>query len=261
MSTSQAIDLSDDDAAAEAVGAVVRPGAPSGVAQTPGILALAWPAVVGNLLMSVVGIVDIKIVGSLGAEAVAAVTTGHRIFFISQGVVMALTAGTTAMVARAWGAGDRDEAGRITRASMYIGLILAVALAVPCIAFADELVGVFELDAATLAEAADFVRTISMFNVAFSIAIVIGSAVRAAGDTRTPLWIGAVTNVVNVFLVYAMVYGRFGFPSMGVRGAALASGLAYSVGAFISVVLWLKGWFRVGVDGFPLHIHQQETFS
>jgi putative MATE family efflux protein len=175
------------------------------------------------------------------------VTTGQRIFFISQGVLMALTAGTTAMVARAWGAGDRDEAGRVTRASVVIGAALSVALAISCIVFADELSGIFKLDPTTLVEAADFIRMMSLFNVAFSLVMVIGSAVRAAGDTITPLWIGALTNVVNVFLLYGLVFGRFGFPAMGVRGAALANGVAFAVGAVISIVMWVRGWLVVGV--------------
>jgi len=247
VSTSEAINLNESVAAEEPLGSGASPAAPSARQQMPGILKLAWPAVVSNLLMSVVGIVDIKIVGSLGAEAVAAVTTGHRIFFVTLGILMALTAGTTAMVARAWGAEDPDEAGRVTRASLVLGLVLAVVLAIPCMLFADQLVGVFKLDAATLADAASFIRTICFFNLAFAVAMVIGSAMRAAGDTITPLWIGAFTNVVNVFLVYGMVFGRFGFPEMGVRGAALASGLAYTAGAVISLVMWLKGWLRIGV--------------
>lgn len=247
MSTSEAINLNESVAAEEPLGSGASPAAPSARQQMPGLLKLAWPAVVSNLLMSVVGIVDIKIVGSLGAEAVAAVTTGHRIFFVTLGILMALTAGTTAMVARAWGAEDPDEAGRVTRASLVLGMVLAVVMAIPCMLFADQLVGVFKLDAATLADAASFIRTICFFNLAFAVAMVIGSAMRAAGDTITPLWIGAFTNVVNVFLVYGMVFGRFGFPEMGVRGAALASGLAYTAGAVISLVMWLKGWLRIGV--------------
>lgn len=247
MSTSQAVEVSEeavDVDSLDATSVVVTPGS---LGQAPGILQLAWPAVIGNLLMSVVGIVGIKVVGVLGTEAVAAVTTGHRIFFVSQGVLMALTAGTTAMVARAWGAGERDEAGRVTRASVILGSSLAVALAIPCILFADELVGIFKLDPVTLASAADFIRWISLFNVAFALMMVIGSALRAAGDTITPLWIGALTNVVNVYLLYGMVFGRYGFPDLGVRGAALASGVAFAIGAVISLVMWLKGWMVVGV--------------
>jgi putative MATE family efflux protein len=214
--------------------------------RTPGILQLAWPAIAGNLAYAVVGIVDIKIVGSLGASAVAAVTTGHRIFFVLQAMLIALTAGTTAMVARAWGAGDRAEAERVTKASLLVCVGLAAALTVPAIVFADQLAGIFKIDPEAVRQAATFIRWLSLFNVAFAVAMVIGAALRAAGDTLTPLFIGLVTNVVNVFLVYGMVYGRFGLPALGVAGAAIASGLAFSVGALIYLSMWLRGWLRLG---------------
>ncbi len=213
--------------------------------EMPGILRLAWPAVLSNLAYSMVGLVDIKIVASLGSSAVAAVTTGHRIFWILQAVMIAVTAGTTALVARAWGADDRAEAARITRASMVLCCAIAGVMTLPAVLFADRLVSIFELDAATLDSSAAFIRIMSLFNVAFAISMVIGSALRAAGDTMTPLWIGLVTNVLNVFLVYGLVYGRFGLPAMGVEGAALASGLSLLAGSLVSLFLWRGGYLRV----------------
>jgi putative MATE family efflux protein len=248
----------DEDAARGSEGAADRPeaaGARAGDGRegtqrtdlTPSILQLAWPAVLGNLAYSLVSVVDIKIVGSLGASAVAAVTTGNRIFFVVQAFLIALTAGTTALVARAWGAGDRDEADRVTKASLALSVGIALTLTVPSVVFADELAGIFKLDPEAVSQAASFIRVLSCFNVAFAVAMVLGAAVRAAGDTLTPLWIGLVTNVVNVFLVYGLVYGRFGFPALGVQGAAIASGCAFGVGGLISLVMWWRGWLRVGV--------------
>lgn len=211
----------------------------------PGILRLAWPAVLANLGFSTVGLVDIKIVGSLGSSAVAAVTTGNRIFFVLQAVLIAVTAGTTALVARAWGGGDRDEAERVTQASMWVCGGVALVMTIPAVLYADAIAQVFDLDAATLADAGRFIRILSLFNVTFAVSMVIGSAIRAAGDTMTPLWIGLLTNVVNIFLVYGMVHGHFGFPAMGVGGAALASGLAFAFGGVVSVALWLGGGLRI----------------
>ncbi len=209
--------------------------------KTPGILRLAWPAVAGNLAYSMVGLVDIKIVGSLGASAVAAVTTGHRIFWILQAIMIAVTAGTTALVARAWGARDPEEAALVTRASLLLCTLIAALMTLPAVLLADELAGIFALDAATLADAADFIRILSLFNVAFAVSMVIGSALRAAGDTMTPLWIGLATNVINVALVYGLVYGRFGMPAMGVPGAALATGLSLLAGSLVCLALWWRG--------------------
>jgi putative MATE family efflux protein len=212
----------------------------------PGVWELAWPAILGNLLYSTVGLVDIKIVGSLGAPAVAAVTTGHRMFFILQAVLMAVTAGTTALVARAWGADDRTEAERVTRASALVCLVLATILMVPGLVFADALARFFRLDEETVQLAAGFIRWLSAFNVAFALFFVVGVALRAAGDTRTPLWVGAFTNVVNVVLDYGLVYGELGFPALGVRGAAIASGVAFASGAVVLLGLWLTGRLRLG---------------
>lgn len=212
-----------------------------------GILQLAWPAICGNLLMSTVGLVDIKIVGSLGPFAVAAVTTGNRMFFVLQGVLMAVTAGTTALVARAWGGGNRVEAERVTRVSLAVCVGLSLLMAIPGLVWAEALAGVFEgLDAKAVAAAADFIRILSCFNVMFAVSFVLSTACRAAGDTLTPLWIGAVTNVINVGLVYVLVYGAFGIPSYGVAGAAIANGLAFSVGACVFLWKWLRGTLVIG---------------
>jgi len=210
-----------------------------------GIWELAWPAIVGNLLYSTVNLIDMKIVGALGAPAVAALTTGNRIFFVLQAVLMAITTGTTALVARAWGAGDRDEAARVTRASILVCAVLALVASIPGIAFAPELAGIFRLDPESHDLATVYIRWISAFNVVFAVGFSVSASLRAAGDTFTPLWIGAVTNVVNVFFAYGLVFGLFGFPRLGVAGAAIAAGAAFGVGALLSVGLWVGGRLRV----------------
>jgi len=210
---------------------------------------LAWPAILSNLLYAVIGIVSIKIVGTLGASAIASVTTGHRIFFALQAVLMAVSAGTTALVARSWGAQDYFEAARVTSASMWIGNVVALILTVPCFFFSEYIAGIFGLGEETTREAAIFIRYLSVFNIAFSVNMVLSAALRAAGDTKTPLWIGVLTNIVNVVLVYTLVYGKFGFPAMGVPGAAIANGLSFLFGALILLGMWYGGKMRVGVGG------------
>ena len=213
--------------------------------RTPGILGLAWPAVLGNLGFSLVGFVDIKIVGSMGPSAVAAVTTGNRLFWIVQAVLIAVTAGTTARVARAWGAGDRLEADRVTQASIGICVVLAIVVTVPTFIFAPALAGIFDLDVKATAGAVQFIRVLSLFNVAVAFNMAVGAGIRAAGDTMTPLWIGLLMNILNIFLVYALVYGRLGFPEMGVVGAALANGLAFLAGGIVVAGLWLSRMLRI----------------
>ncbi|MEE8557177.1 MAG: MATE family efflux transporter, partial [Myxococcota bacterium] len=105
---------------------------------------------------------------------------------------------------------------------------------------------VFRLEEETIGLAATFIRWMSLFNVAFALNFVLGTALRAAGDTRTPLWIGVITNVINVVLVYGLVYGRLGLPSLGVAGAAIANGIAFSATAVLFLVLWWRGLLVLG---------------
>jgi putative MATE family efflux protein len=188
-------------------------------------------------------------IGSLGASAVASVTTGHRIFFALQAILMAVSAGTTAMVARSWGAKDYEEAARVTSVSLWIGNCVAIGLTIPCFLFAEEIAGVFGLDKETTRQAGEFIRYLSVFNIAFAINMVLSAALRAAGDTKTPLWIGVLTNIINVLLVYVLVFGKFGMPAYGVPGAALANGISFLVAAGILVLLWYGGKLKVAVGG------------
>jgi len=217
----------------------------------PGVWSLAWPAILGNLLFSTVGFIDLKIVGSLGPPAVAAVTTGNRIFFVVQAVFVAVTTGTSALVARAWGAGDRDEAERLTQISVWLCVTLSLPFAVGGSLFAHPIASLFRLEPETVDLAATFIRWLAPFQVAVSAGFVLGAALRAAGDTRTPLWIGALTNVLNVILLYGLVYGRLGLPKLGVAGAAIASGLAFSMGTLLFLVMWRRGrlLLRTGPPG------------
>ncbi|MDA0977370.1 MAG: MATE family efflux transporter [Proteobacteria bacterium] len=214
-----------------------------------GIWALAWPAIFTNLLFSVIGIVSIKIVGALGADAVAAVTTGHRLFFGLQAVLMAISAGTTALVARAWGARNFEEGARVTSVSLWIGNVVALVLMVPCLFFGYEIASVFGLSEEPTRLAGEFIQYLSVFNIAFSVNMVLGAALRAAGDTRTPLWIGVITNIINVIGVYLLVHGLYGFPAMGVSGAAVANGVAFGVGALIFLYLYYGGKILVKPGG------------
>ena len=203
-----------------------------------GVWELAWPSIIGNLLNSSVSMVGAVAVGSLGAGALAAATVGERIFFVLQAFLMAVTAGTTALVARAWGGGDRAEAARVTRSSVFICLGVSSVAGIIGAAFARELAGIFQLEQATLELAATYIRWLMAFNPAFAVFFALAAALRAAGDARTPLFMGTLANVLNGALLFPLVFGSFGFPSLGVRGAALAGGSAFSISSALFLWLW-----------------------
>jgi putative MATE family efflux protein len=213
--------------------------------ERPGIWELAFPSILSMLSFTMVGLVQTKFVGELGAQALAAVGAGQRVFFAMQAILMAVSAGTTALVARAWGAGDYQEASRVTMASLVLAGAFSAVVMVLGYFFAPMIAGVFGLDPATLKMAADNIRWLCLFNVAFAVNFILGAALRASGDAWSPLWISGAVNVVNIPLLYVFVFGTFGFPRMGVAGAAVAAGISFSVGGAILLGLWVKQKFRV----------------
>jgi putative MATE family efflux protein len=206
---------------------------------------LAWPTVIANLLQSTVGLVDVKVVGSLGASAVAAATAGHRLFFVLQAVLMAAVAGTTAFVARAWGAGDHEEASGVVVDSLKLGVLIALIMGATGVMIAEPFAAFLDLAGETKRLAVTYTRWLSCFTVAYAIAFVLAAGLRAAGDTKTPLWIGVIGNVVNIALLYMLVYGGLGAPKLGIAGAAVAGGTAFSAGAVLVSILWLRGRLAV----------------
>jgi putative MATE family efflux protein len=218
-----------------------------GTGTTRRVWALAWPAILTNLLQSLVGIVGAAVVSrQLGTAAISATGVGGRIFFTQQVVLMTITTGTMALVARAWGAEDRAEAERITRTSLWLCGALALIVMVPCIAFAHALVGVFGLDGPTTDLAATYVRWVSLSAFPFAMAMVIATALRAAGDTRTPLWISIAGASLNILALWALVGGGLGVKPLGVAGAAIANSVGALVGAAISLWLWRRGSLALG---------------
>ncbi len=213
--------------------------------ERPGIWELAFPSILSMLSFTMVGLVQTKFVGELGAQALAAVGAGQRVFFAMQAVLMAVSAGTTALVARAWGAGDYDEAARVTMASLVLAGVFSAAVMVIGYFFAPAIAGVFGLDPVTLEMASSNIRWLCIFNVAFAVNFILSAALRASGDAWSPLWISGAVNVVNIPLLYLFVFGMYGFPEMGVAGAAVAAGISFSFGAVILLGLWLKQKFRV----------------
>ena len=211
----------------------------------PSLFGLAFPSILANLLYSGVAIVQMKFVGTLGPEALAAIGVGQRVFFALQAVLMAVSAGTTALVARAWGANDTVEASRVTMASLVAGSAFALAVTVPGILAAAPVASIFGLDPHTTELAAANVRWMSAFNLAFAANFILGAALRAAGDAWSPLWIGAGVNVLNVPLLYVFVFGHYGFPQMGVAGAAVAGGISFTIGAAVMLAIWLAQGFRL----------------
>lgn len=216
-------------------------GAPSRAELRRTTWALAWPVIFSFSIESLVGLCDTLMVGRLGATAVAAVGVGVQLLGAVDAGLFAVGMGSLAIVARHIGAREPAEAEETVRQSIVAAAVVAVLAIVPVAVWAPELVAAFRVDADVVAAATPFVRRVLLGVPAGAALFVIVSSLRGAGDTRTPLAIGIVVGVVNVVLAYVLIFGRFGFPALGVLGAATATATAFITGALLGLVLLARG--------------------
>lgn len=205
-----------------------------------GVWELAWPSTALFASQALVGLVDFVFVGALGGDALAAVGVAMQIHFLGFAALTAVTTGTLAIVARETGAGRLDAAGRATRTSVGLAAVTgaAVMLAYP---FAEELVAALGLAPEVVGLGARCLRVLLLFQIPLAVGATLWMALRGAGDVRTPLLFGLITNAINAVADYALIFGRLGAPELGAVGSAVASGIAFVSGMALGLWLWERG--------------------
>ncbi len=207
--------------------------------QIRGVWQLAWPSIVTFALQSSVGLIDLVFVSHLGSDVVAGVGVGSQLQFTALSMIAAIATGTVALVARATGAGDQPRADSVVRASLILatGLGLVLTAAAP---YCDAYVSLFGVEPEVVAIGGSYLRILMFGGVPLAISIAFASAMRGAGDVRTPLVVGLVMNIANVIGDYMLIFGHWGAPELGADGSALATALSFTLAAAIYVALWLS---------------------
>ena len=183
--------------------------------------------------------------GGLGPDAIAAAVTGQRVTFILQAVLTGVLAGSTALIARNWGAKNKEEAGIFFTRTVQLVLFIALITSIIIWHFAEPLVTFFGLKGDALTLSIEYLRSIAPFYIAFGCGLGLITALRAVGDVKTPMIIGVIMNLFAIFFMLVFVNGWLGFPEYGVRGAALGIGLSFLIGAILLIVFWLSNQLPV----------------
>jgi len=205
------------------------------------IWALSWPVIVTFSLESVVGLVDMLMVGRLGAVAVAGVGVGMQILSAVTAAMFAVGTGALAVVARNIGAGRKSEADTALYQSLLVAGALGALTALPVIIWTPLAVRAFGVEEAVVGAGTAYTRWLLLGVPADAVVFVAALGLRGAGDMRTPLMVGATVGTLNVLGNYALIFGHFGCPALGVQGAAIASALSFAGGAVLSLALLARG--------------------
>ena len=212
------------------------------------VIHLAWPMVVGNVLQNAFNVVDMIFVGRLGPDAIGAVAVCGLLMQITWTLLVGVAIGTTAMVARFYGSGDKTSAGKTAMQSLALGVLVSLALVVLDNTAGEEILKALGATDSVLALGSGYLHIV--FNGSFTLILFFlsSSVMRGVGDSLTPMIIMGVATCINIALDPLLIFGIWIFPEMGVRGAALATVIAQGIAMVSGLAVLFTGRTRVRVD-------------
>lgn len=212
------------------------------------VFRLSLPVLLSSLFQRLVGIVDIFLTGGLGASAIAATGLGQLLIYCTMTIFWGLATGTTVVIAHRTGAGRKEEAQRAAGTALLFCLGLTVVVSVAGAYGGGELVRLMGATPEVLLLADEYIRLVFLWLIWTTGVNILSAIMHGAGDTRTPMTAILLVNILHILLAWPLIYGTFGMPALGVKGAAIAINLSEFIGC--SYLLWQafrKGYLRVGL--------------
>lgn len=199
-------------------------------------LSIAWPAVLEFFFVSIAGFIDTFMVSSLGPAAIAAIGLTIQPKFLSLSVFFAINAAVSALIARRQGEGKRDKANVTLTTALYIMVFFVIFVDLLMIPFAGKILELAGSNTETHKLAYDYYMIIMIGLIFNALSMLINAAHRGCSNTQIAFISNMVSSVVNISLNFLLIDGRFGFPKMGVRGAALATVLGTVVATIMCLI-------------------------
>ena len=216
----------------------------------PAVWKLAWPAMLTNIISGLQGIIDHAMVGNfVGFTGNAGIGVAMQIWIVLIVFIMSVFTGMSVLVARFVGAGDAEKADRTVYQAFLTATGISIGILAPVGYFAAPvLLPMVNAAPAVQAEALPFLRIMMIFSSGMLIFFMLGGALRAAGDARTPAVLGIAMTALNIVLNIVFIRGVGPIPAYGTAGAAMGTVIASSLVAIYALwKLWRGGW----VVSFP----------
>lgn len=203
---------------------------------------LAWPIVADGLFQTALDLTNLALLGRLGAVVLSGVGAATQLIQLGVAALAAVSVGGMVLTAQARGADDRHGAGRVAGQALLTSLLLGLLAGIPAALFATPLLRLIGASPEVAARGADYFRLAALFFPALAAMTVGAALLRGAGDSRTPMTVTALTNLINVVLAAGLIYGP---PRLGVLGAAWGAATARTCGALLLLaLLWRGGQLR-----------------
>lgn len=211
------------------------------------VVNLSLPVLLSSLFQRLVSIVDIFLVGGLGAAAIAATGLGQLLIFVTMTVFWGLATGTTVVIAHLWGGGHHQEARRAAFAAFIACGIMAVFASAAGWAYGTDLAELLGAKGEVIVFADGYIRLVFIW-FGFTAGLNILSAImHGRGDTRTPMEAIILVNILHVALAWPLIYGKLGMPRLEAIGAAYAINISECCGfAYLLFHAFRKKQLKIG---------------
>ncbi|GAA0179393.1 MATE family efflux transporter [Clostridium sediminicola] len=217
---------------------------------------LALPAITEMLLQTFMGVADTAMVGSLGGYAIAAVSLSDNPIMVMLAFFAAISVGTTALVARFVGAKEHKNVKYAITQSLYLSIFFSIIFTIGALFLSKNIVVWMGAEKDVIPFAITYLRIILLGLPALIITMIMSGALRGAGDTKTPMIVNGLSNIINVICNFILIFNNrtisFNIPllnkemsiflpgaNLGVTGAAIAT----TLGRIIALILILKVLF------------------
>lgn len=199
-------------------------------------LNMSVPAIIESFFSAFAGLIDSLMVSSLGANAVAAVGLTTQPKFLGLSVFIAMNVALSALVARRFGENKRKEANEIMYTAIFMIVGLSVVLGILFTVFAPQIMTLCGSSPETHNDAVIYYRIVMGGMIFNCVQMGINSAQRGAGNTKITMRTNITSSTLNIIFNYLLINGHFGFPALGITGAALATVLGTVVASVMSIV-------------------------
>ena len=209
------------------------------------VINIAIPVALQSMLQSSFSMIDQIMVGQLGEKSIAAVEIAGKPGFIYSVVVGAVCTIAGIMISQYIGKKDRESEEKSICVNFLVMMLTGIAFFFISRMFPLQFIRLFTNDARVISEGSVYLGIIGWTFIPLGITNIFGAAIRCRGKSSWPLYVGFVSATLNTGLNYCLIFGNYGMPMLGVKGAAYASVISQVAGAVLIIVMFFRLYGRI----------------
>lgn len=190
------------------------------------VYSLAVPVALQNLLASVLNTLDTTMISSLGDYAISAVGLANQIFFFMTLICFGIATGTSVLIAQFYGKEDYERVRKSHGMALILSVTVASIFTILALLIPEQLMRVFTQDEMVIPYGVTYLRVVSFSYILTAVNFIYSVSMRSVGNAKTPLVASTIAFFGNAFFNYVFIFGKLGFPALGVAGGALGTILA-----------------------------------